>query len=89
MLLKKLEKILDNELLDQYILSENDKELFNENLIIENCFKILTLLGSDFQYPATEFASIEAMLKVRQKTVKKPKRKAAIEGFISFLFNTQ
>ena len=48
MLLKKLEKILDNELLDQYILSENDKELFNENLIIENCFKILTLLGSDF-----------------------------------------
>ncbi|KAL4464451.1 hypothetical protein ABPG72_011739 [Tetrahymena utriculariae] len=86
-LLRQLQKVLDEELLDSYILAEDEKEIFNEDIIIENCFKFLTMLAREFEYPADEFLGIESTLKQRQKTVKKPKRKATIETFLSFLFN--
>ncbi|EAR93149.2 C2 domain protein (macronuclear) [Tetrahymena thermophila SB210] len=86
-LLRQLEKVLDEELLDSYVLAEDEKEIFNEDIIIENCFKFLTMLAREFEYPADEFLGIESILKQRQKTVKKPKRKATIENFLSFLFN--
>ncbi|KAL4442542.1 hypothetical protein ABPG74_006944 [Tetrahymena malaccensis] len=86
-LLRQLEKVLDEELLDSYVLAEDEKEIFNEDIIIENCFKFLTMLAREFEYPADEFLGIESTLKQRQKTVKKPKRKATIETFLSFLFN--
>lgn len=50
-ILEKLEKILDSELMETFFTQENEKELFNDNIIIENTFKILVSLAKEFEYP--------------------------------------
>lgn len=46
-----MEHILDEELLDSYTKQEDEKELFNEDIIIENTIKCLSILARDFEYP--------------------------------------